>query len=503
MTEATEASDGEAPALVSVDAATGDVDVLAGNASGTVVRGAAVRGITYGATTGLIAIAFAFVFRALTPEQFAGFAIAIAVAAIAQSLGDVAVNTVGQRLLLEADSADRPALVAELVGVRWVVMPVMTVVGILYSLVAGYSSEIVWTVAIVCVGTTFYVSAAAWTAPLMIELRAGRASIVEAIRQAVIAVGLLIVVAFSGSLVDYGLVYLVAGVISVGVVLVLLEPKWRGIRLPRGETLRVVARQASWLAIAITVNSLFLKVLTLVASLEVSKFETGLFATAARVVEVLAALPLLMAAVAFPLLSRAATDDDHERLSNALSLVIRGVLLLLGGAVVVVVVGAVPLIHLFASDEYRGAGPVLQLQAFALLASSVTQALVWALIALRGERLLVFTNLIGLAVLLVLGAVLVNAYGAQGAAVAAIVAEVVLVGLTLLALRHLRADAVPNLVPLLATVGATLAAAAVGLVLPIPAVAAAVVAGLLYAAIVLALRLLPAEVLAALPLRRG
>lgn len=478
-------------------------DALAAGASTSVVRGAAARGITYGATTGFIAIAFAFVFRALSPEAFAGFAVAIAIAAITQSIGDVAVNTVGQRLLVAAEPGERPALAAQLVGLRFIVMPLMTVVGVLYAVAAGSSAEEVQTVAVVCAGSTLFVAAAAWTAPLVIELRAGRASIVEAVRQTLIAAGLLVVVATGGTLIDYGLVYLVAGLAAVGVVIVLLEPQWRRIAVPSRETIGIVLREASWLALAITVNSLFLKVLTLVAALEVSKRETGLFATAARVVEVLAGLPLLMAAVAFPLLSRAALDQDHARLSNALALIIRGVLILLGVAVVVVVVAAKPLIDLFAGDGYSGAIPVLQLQAFALLASSVTQALVWALIALRAERLLVITNLFSLLVLLVLGFVLVNADGARGAAIAAIIAEIVLLSATLIALRRVRADAVPNLVPLVAVIVTTLVATGIGLLLPIPPIPAAIVGVAIYGGAILALRLLPEEVLAAIPSRRA
>jgi O-antigen/teichoic acid export membrane protein len=183
-------------------------------------------------------------------------------------------------------------------------------------------------------------------------------------------------------------------------------------------------------------------------------------------------------------------------------LIIRGVLILLGAAVVVVVVAATPLIDLFASTKYRDAVPVLQLQAFALLASSVTQALVWALIALRGERLLVVTNLFSLAVLLILGFVLVDAHGARGAAAAAIIAEVVLLASTLVALRRLRADAVPNLLPLLAVIATTLGATAIGLALPLPPIPSALIGTAIYGAVIVALRLVPSEVRAALPSRR-
>ena len=493
------------PGESAIDGLKGDATdrALDGNASVSVIRGALVRGLTYATSTGLIALAFLLVFRDLGVVAFGQLSTAIAIAAIVQSIGDSAVSAVAQRLLVAAPAAERPALAAQLVGMRLVLMPLVSLLAVLFGVLAGYPADQVVAIALASAGATLAATSLAWTTPLLVELRAARASMVELVRQVIIAAGLAASALLSLSLAGYAAVYVVAGAASIGMALALLTPRWRGVARPRAATVRLVARESAWLAVALTVNSLFLKVLIVVASVVATEAETGLFATAARVVEVIAGLPLLMAAVAFPLLTRAAEDGDHERLAQALDRIVRGVVVLVGGAVVVVVVAARPLISLFAGEGYLDAAPVLQLQAFALLASTVTQALMWALVALRGERLLAVSNLVGLAVLVGLGAVLLNVMGARGGAIAAIVGEVFLVGATLLVLHRVRREAVPRLLPL-ATIGLlTVAAALLGQLLPFTDVLAAAVAAVVYAVAVLVLRLLPRELLDALPGRRA
>lgn len=476
---------------------------LGAAASGSVVRGAIARGGTYAIATGLIALSFLLVFRHLGVVAFGHLSAAIAIAAIAQAIGDTAVSAVAQRLLVAAPAERRPTLSAELVGLRVLIMPVVVLCGVGFGVVAGYPRDQVLVTALAGAGAMLTVMAAAWVTPLMVELRAARASIVEMVRQVAIAAGLTLAALTGATLVGYGAVYLVAAALAVGVALILVESRWRRLHLPRSETVRLVVREAVWLAVAITVNSLFLKVLTVVASVATTEVQTGLFATAGRVIEVVAQLPLLMAAVAFPLLSRAAEDADHARLARALDRVVRGLLLLVGGVVVVVVVAAHPLITVFAGSRFVGAAPVLQLQAFALLASTVTQGVVWAVVALRGEKLLAVGNLVGLVGLVVAGAVMMHLQGARGGAVAAIIGEGLLVVATLVVLGRVRRDAVPRVLPLLALTGIAVAAALGGLALPLGPITSAVLAVAAYAIVVLALRLVPAELWAVLLRRRS
>jgi O-antigen/teichoic acid export membrane protein len=475
-------------------------EVLAGDASGSVVRGALARGGSFVISTGAIAVAFFFVFRAVGVDAFGDLAVAIAIATIVQNAGDTAISAISQRLLVAADAEDRPGLHAQLVGLRLVVMPPLIAIGVLFAF-AAYDSARTELTLMICLSTLIAAIGAALVTPLNIELRAGRASIVDFVRQVAIAIGLVAAAALGSTLLGYAIVYVIAATVGLVAALILVDPAWRRMRVPDRGTLRTVAHEASWLALALTVNSLFLKVLTVIASLATTKTQTGLFAAATRVTEVVAALSLMVASVAYPLLSHAAEEEDWARFSNAVHRVLEGVLLLVGAAAVALIVGAEPLITVFAGSKYAAAAPVLQIQAVALVCAATTQALVWALLALHAERQLVITNLVGLAALATFGALLVGPYGAKGAAYAGIAGESVLLVVTLLAVRGKRADALPSAVRTVGTVALAAVCTGFGLVLPIPDLLAAIVAVGTFAATALVLGAVPSELRDALPRR--
>ncbi len=232
-----------------------------------------------------------------------------------QNAGDSAVAAISMRMLVAADARERRQLQAQLVGLRLVVMPPLITVGVLFALLL-YDAPRSETTLVICLSTLVAAIAAALIMPLNLEMRAGRASLVDFVRQIVVALGLLLGVAVSAPLLGYAVVYLIAATVGLVVAVLLIEPEWRKIQLPDRETLKVVSKQASWLALALTVNSLFLKVLTVIASLATTKTETGLFGAATRVTEVVAALSLMVVSVAYPLLSRAADDRDWPRFTK-------------------------------------------------------------------------------------------------------------------------------------------------------------------------------------------
>ena len=139
---------------------------------------------------------------------------------------------------------------------------------------------------------------------------------------------------------------------------------------------------------------------------------------------------------------------------------------------VILVVGAEPIIHVFAGASYDKAIPVLRIQAFALLGGSLTQAWLYAVVAVRGERSLVVVNAIALASVAVLGAILIPTAHAIGASAAAVAGETIMALAVATALTRFR----PQLRPSAAHVGRLLLATGVGLLaalLPIPPAVAA------------------------------
>jgi O-antigen/teichoic acid export membrane protein len=177
--------------------------------------------------------------------------------------------------------------------------------------------------------------------------------------------------------------------------------------------------------------------------------------------------------------------------------------LLAAGIALVTLYLAEPLIVLLGGEEYAQAGPVLQIQIWAILGVFVGQVAVLALVALRRQVAIAVGNGIALVVLLGLGLALVPAYGAKGAASGAVVAEAVLAATLFVLLR--RADS--TVVPSWAFGWRVAAALGVGLApLLVPGLSrwvAAAVAALVFVAAAFLLRAVPSEISAALRAGRG
>jgi O-antigen/teichoic acid export membrane protein len=181
-------------------------------------------------------------------------------------------------------------------------------------------------------------------------------------------------------------------------------------------------RDALPLAIALTMNVVYFRVLVIMTLLLSSKSATGYFATSFQVFAVLFSLPLLVLSTALPLLS-VAGRDDNERLRFGLQ---RMTEVSLAAAVVFVLVIyalAPTLIPLLGGHQYAGAAPVLRIQAFALIAVFVGQVWQLGLLSLRRQAALAWANAGALALVLMLGAVFIPLWAARGAAVAAVIGE--------------------------------------------------------------------------------
>jgi O-antigen/teichoic acid export membrane protein len=155
---------------------------------------------------------------------------------------------------------------------------------------------------------------------------------------------------------------------------------------------------------------------------------------------------------------------------------------------------AEPVIELLGGPEYRDAAPILQIQGFALIAVFLGQCWQLGLISIRRQSALVVANGLALVVVLVFGLLLINAYGSTGAAIAAVIAESAL-ALALLALlvradRTLRPEFGFAWKPVLGGVLMTSLLLFPG----VPAVVAAVVGSVVYAATILITRAVPSEI---------
>ena len=211
-------------------------------------------------------------------------------------------------------------------------------------------------------------------------------------------------------------------------------PTWRGRSLSL-EDLRHLAFTALPVALAAVLTAFYLRILIVMASLLTSEYETGLFVTSSRVLEMIGGLAMLVTGVILPVATVAARDD-RPRIRYVLEHTTKLALLAGGLLALLVVVAARPIVVLLGGQEFAAAAPVLRLQAPVVLTVFLVYTWTTFLIADGRRRALVQCMLVGTSALLVTGVPLIAEFDAEGAALAAVVADLVLAAATLRAVRH-------------------------------------------------------------------
>ena len=450
----------------------------------------------------LTAGASVLLLRHLGVTDFGRYMTVTSLIAIVSSITDAGLTAVGGRdLALRADGAPRRALLRNLLGLRLLVTPVGVLVATAFAIVAGYSGSLVAGTLLAGAGLIL----AAWQAtvvlPLSVELRIGRLTLSEVLRQAATLAGVAVLVIAGAGLEPFFAVTLAVSIVVMALTPMLLggPGAWRP-TFDLHEWRRLV-RETLPLAASIVMDTLYFRMLIVLMSLLASAVATGLYATSFRVTDVLYGLVGLIGSTTLPMLTVAAAD--RERLSYILRRMAEVALIAGSYLSLLVAIVAEPAISLLAGSAYRGAVPVLQVQAFSLI--PVCVGTVWSvgLIASRRQSSLMLANGLGLAVVIGLGCVLLPELGAEGGAITALSAEVVFALSLVVSLVRSGED----LRPLLRFSGkpgaATALAAAAAIASGLPGVPAAVVATGVYAAVLALTRAVPRELFDALRPRAG
>jgi len=341
------------------------------------------------------------------------------------------------------------------------------------------------------------------TLPLVVELRNGLLSVNEVFKQVILVIGVVALVVAGATLTPFFAVQLAVGAAALLVVPWLVDRAQLARPSLSRDDLRRLAVTALPVALAAIITAFYIRALIVIASLLTTDYETGLFVTSARIIEMIGGLAMLMMGVILPVATVAARDD-RPRLRYVLASTTK--LALLGGGLLglTVAVAARPIVVLLGGEDFAGAASVLRLQAPVVLTIFLVYAWISFLIADGRRRALVQCMLIGTAALLVTGIVLISELDAQGAALAALAADVVLAAVVWRAVRQVgdgsvgveRAYLVRYLFVLAGSGGVALAVAAVA-----PAIVAAVAAGAVFTAAAFALGLVPTELIDLLPRR--
>jgi O-antigen/teichoic acid export membrane protein len=473
-------------------------DVLdTGRAGGMAIRGGALRVLGHGAALVLSLISVPFMTRHLGVADYGRYVTVSSIIFIIGGLTEAGLTNLGTRDYSVLTGEEREHFLRNLTGLRFALTGAGVALATLLTWVTGAETVVVEGTLIAGVGFMLTLTGQTYAIPLAARLRLGAVTGLELVNQGLLAATILALVAAGAGLVPFFFASVVAG---LGVLIATLI-------VVRGEVpLRPAVASGIWrrimadvlpYAVAAAVGLIYFRLAVILMSYVASDYQTGIYSTAFRVVEAVAVTPWVLVSAGFPILARAARDDEGrlryalQRLFEVSTIV--GVMIALaialGAKFAIQVVGGLP--------EFEDSVPVLRVLGIALITSFLVATWSFALLSIRAHRELLVCNAVAAVVALGGTLALEPQLDAMGAAVATLVAEAVLAVGYLIALRRRNATLSPELAILPKVVVAAGVGACAALLHAHPLVEAVVgVAGCLL--VLVALRAIPPELVNAL-----
>jgi O-antigen/teichoic acid export membrane protein len=467
-------------------------DVLTSSeAGGRVIRGSAVRAGANGAGIVVGLLTATLLLHHLGVSESGRYVTVLSLVAIASSVVDIGLNVSGSRELALCGAQGRAALRANILGQRVWVTPIALLAIVSFALLAGYPSRMV--LGTVLAGTGLYIVAVAdaLLLRLTVELRNAGLAFVDFLKQAVTLACVAVLAALGARLLPFFAVLIVTGLAVVAVTPLLAGAD--AFVLPRFDRApqRELLTKALPLAAALVLGQVYFRLVILLMSVVSSPRQTGYFGGSLRAMEALVGIPILIAGVALPLLA-AAARDDRARLRYAIEGLSEGAVIAGVLVVLVTVRAAEPVMVIIGGHAFAPSGAVLRIQVGALLFGALVQIWAVSLVALGRQRELILTNALGLLGVAAFAAALVGPFGAQGGAAASVLGDALLASLILWRLRA-SAEKIVVRAGFLGRVALAAAAASVALVLPVPDLVAAALAGLVFLGVGQLIGMVPAE----------
>jgi O-antigen/teichoic acid export membrane protein len=465
------------------------------------IRGSAFRLVGYGLSALLGVVGVAAVTRHLQTADYGRFSVVQSLVAIVTGVAELGLISIGVREYSTRRGDDRDGMLANLHGIRIALGVAGMAVTIVFGVAAGFSNAML--VGLVLMGTTMLLTASQTTLaiPMSAGLRWEWVTGFDVIRQAG-QVALFLVLVAAGA----GLVPFFAAGIPVGVAVLALN----GFLVRRAAPLGPQFDRRRWVelgklvapyAASAAVASIYVYVAAVAMSLVASAHEVGLFAASFRIYLVVAGIPSLLAGAAFPILARAARDDQ-TRLAYASERLLAT--MLIGGlwAGIMTSVLADVGVRVVAGSSYERSVEVLQVQGIAVFAAFFTVTVGSVLVSLHKYRELIVMVGSALVVSCALTLGLAGSKGAIAGGIANASAESV-GAIVALYFLHRSGYSIGHLGRLLPRVLLAAGVASAVLLLGVRGIPAAAVITVVYGALLLMLRAIPDELLEAARLRRG
>ncbi len=288
-------------------------DVLdSGEAGGKAIRGAGIRVVSYVAGVLLTLATVPLMARHLSIEDWGRFSLVTSLVLIVAGVTEAGLSAIAIREFSLADHGRRRTLVANLVGIRVALTGGGVLLASLLVAGGGYGAVVTIGVAVTGLGLLLSLIQQTYVIPLAAELRWGWFSLLDLARQAVTAVLVGVLVLAGASLGPFFVISVVSSLVALGLSLVLLR---RSVPFRPAFDLaewRRLGRDALPYAAAATLGILYPRIAIVAMTPLADERQTGYFGAALKIVEALGAIPWVLVTSVFPILSRAARDDQDR-----------------------------------------------------------------------------------------------------------------------------------------------------------------------------------------------
>jgi len=487
---------GEPATIPGLDGA--QIDLLDTDQAGPrVIRGSLLRlgGLILG-TLATVASS-AVVIRHLGVVDTGRWVTVMSLVIIVGSISDLGLSAVGVREYSVRSRPEGRRFLRNLLGMRIVFVVVGLVLAVAFAAIAHYTTAMVVGTVLAGVGMILFVIQQSLSIPLHARLRFGWIAALQLIFQVGVAIEAVILAVAGAHLLPFFALWVPALLPVIAVTMLVGGEDSRVLPAVHAIEWRGMLRQILPYSAAVVLSVLYFRVVQIMTSLLSSGHQTGYFGVSFRVLETLTAIPPILVSTALPVLARAARDDaqrfDYAGRRLVETMVLAGV-----GLALVSSLGARFAVDLVAGSGFGPAVDVLRILAVALVGTFVIASRGYALLSLGRLRAMLVSNAIAFAVVLGAGIPLVNAHGAIGGAITMVVAELVLAVSYEVSLTRGRPELRPTLGFLARVAVAAGAAVAAVVATNLPSLAAALLGGIIYAGVAIALRVVPVEIRQAL-----
>ncbi len=333
--------------------------------AGKVAANTFIQIVTKVISTGLSLWIIAMITRYLGRYGFGQYTTAITFVTFFSLAADLGLTLVTTQLI-SRPGVDQSRVMSNLFSFRLVTAGAVIVLAPLVVWLLPYDAVIKQGVAVSAVAFLFVILSQIFVSLFQKELRTDKIAIAEVISRIVVLVGTIAAISYDRGVIvllwvlatGNGISFLLHYVFSRSYV----RLRWQY----DVEVWKDIAKRAWPLTLTIVLNLVYLKTDTLLLSLLKNQADVGLYGAAYRVIDVLVTVPFMIGGTVLPIFAFRWAAGDREAFKRVWQKVFDASTIFAWPLVAGGFVLAGPIMKIVAGEDFRGAGPILQILIFAV-----------------------------------------------------------------------------------------------------------------------------------------